>query len=158
MKKWAALLLLCCGTVNAADWVTTRDTDLRPQPLSDSTAVARLAANTPLKVVQRRGGWYEVSTDSKLRGWLRMFHVRRSETGVGGFFQQAAAVIDGGRNVSRKAQATTGVRGVDETDLQNAKPDFKAVDRLAQYRATQDSARRFAAELNLKPQFIALPE
>lgn len=158
MKKIAAILLLGCGVASAADWATTRDTDLRPQPLSDSAAVARLAVNTPLNVVQRRGGWYEVMTDSKQRGWLRLFHVRRTDTGVGGFFQQAAAVIDGGRNVSRKAQATTGIRGVDEADLKNSKPDFKAVDRLGQYTATQDSARRFAAELNLQPQFVALPE
>lgn len=160
MKKLGifVLALACSGVAAAGDWVTTRDTELRVQPLSDGTVSGRLAANTALKVLQRRGGWYEISTTANGRGWLRMFHVRKTETGIAGMFQQAAAVIEGGRSVSRKAQATTGIRGVSEDDLRQSKPDFAAVDRLRQFSTSSDSARRFAAELDLKPQHIALPE
>jgi len=43
--------------------------------------------------------------------------------------------------------ATVGVRGLDETSLANAQPDYAALARLQKYKSTPEEADRYAAKL-----------
>jgi uncharacterized protein YgiM (DUF1202 family) len=129
----------------------TRPGDLKSTPLSDAKTLQALTTGTRLEVLKRNGGWYEVKTATGAKGWVRMWLLRFSaETTGAGALKQNVAVLQSGRSTSTYTTATTGVRGLSEEDLKNAKPNPQAVAALEQLAVTQDDARGFARKGKLK--------
>jgi hypothetical protein len=126
----------------------TRPAELRPAPSAEGKAVQTLPAGAKVDVVKRVGGWYQVKSQSA-EGWVRMWLLRFS-TPAGGFGKDSVAVLGSGRSSSTYTTATTGVRGLSEEEIQNAKPNPAAVAALEQYAVAPDDARRFAKQASLK--------
>lgn len=160
--RWNALLsaalLLSLPSVPAAersDAYTLAVTPLNAQPFNDAAAVATLPAHSEVNVVLRRGGWYQVSSASGTTGWLRMTALAfdqvptktRSSTLAG-----ILSLFESGRSGS--GAAGTAVRGLNTGDIAKAQPDTAAVDNLKNWMATPEAARRYSAELPLRPHSV----
>jgi hypothetical protein len=152
-----AVLLLLAGmlfaTVVQADQPghLVRATDLRAEPYIDAELVVTLPVNTQLDVLQRKGGWYQVKAQTH-QGWVYMGNVRFAAIGTG----KQSGWLGTGRNSARWSTTTTGIRGLSEEQLKQARPDMEAVKSLTQYQASATSARQFAIALGLKARPVSL--
>jgi hypothetical protein len=168
MKTWAyiiATLLLVLGAVHAAttsNAQTVAAGNLTSGPYSDASVVAPVTANTAITVLERQGGWYHVRLDSGKDGWLPMTSIRYNAAGgaapAGG--TDWSALLQSGRSGSGGSTASTGVRGLNTGDIENAQPDPAAVTELNQWFAKPEGAKKFAAQLPLEahPDIAYLPE
>jgi uncharacterized protein YgiM (DUF1202 family) len=144
LKRIARLAALLCATACVAahaggSAVVTQNADVRAAPSSDSKALTQAPVNEPVQILDRRGAWYEVSSSSGWRGWLRMASIKLTS-----LTQQKKS---GSIGSALEPTAVIGVRGMDEASLARAQPDYAALSKLKQYRATPQDADRFAAEL-----------
>ena len=99
-----------------------RADDLKAMPFIDAATSAKLAANQPLDILSRKGGWVEVQVNGQT-GWVRMLNVRLasgSSPAQGQANVHAASLL---RTGSSGKTVTTGIKGLGEEDLQNATPD-----------------------------------
>lgn len=155
-NKVLAVLALC---LSFSAWagesgVTAVPTELKKSPFLDAATTAQLPAKTALEIVKRQGAWMQVKTADGKNGWVRMLNVR---LGAGG--STAGAGLGGtlaglGRALNGEGTATTGIRGLSEEDLQNARPNPEEVKRMDKYDVTAAEAKRFAAAGGLKPQTV----
>lgn len=163
MRKALLVLLLALALPAAAatlgSGTTTRAAELRSTPALDGKLLETLPANAKVEVLKRVGGWYQVTAASGQQGWVRMWLLRFSTAPAGASaFKQNAAVLSSGRSSSTYTTATTGVRGLSEEELQNAKPNPQAVAALEQLAVTPEDARGFAKKGKLKAEPELLKE
>ena len=153
MRKALALLaLLGAFAAHAANQVgtLTGPAELRSTPFADGKVLKTLPKGTSVEVIKRVGGWYQVKATGA-DGWVRMWLLRFSTQATGkDALKQNVAVLQSGRSGSTYGTATTGVRGLSEEDLKNAKPNPQAVAALEQLAVTPDDARKFAKKGSLK--------
>lgn len=69
-------MLLFGTTVAAAEQgIVIRAGELKEQPFVDAANTDKLAANQPVNIVRRQGGWVQVESNGKT-GWVRMLNLR----------------------------------------------------------------------------------
>ena len=131
---------------------SVRTTDLRATASATATLVEVVPANAELQVFERQGGWYRVKHAGK-DGWVRLTAVRFASatpsSGSGGL-TASLGFLRSGRSAAQTGTVTTGVRGLSETDLQNAVPDEAAVDRLDGLAVPKADAESQARDLGLR--------
>lgn len=129
-----------------------RDSSLRLTPNNDARVMHTVKAGKSIKVLKRKGGWYQVELSKDKTGWVRMTSLRlgssKKKKGDAGLFS-AFKFFSKGK--SDTVVASTGVRGLDADDFINAKPDHKAVERLNKYAVNNNIAKEFAHAGKLKP-------
>lgn len=140
----ALLLALALPALAAQSGTTTRSAELRATPNADGKLLATLPAGARVDVVKRIGGWYEVKTASGTAGWVRMWLLRFTGTATN------VATLQSGRSSSTYTTATTGVRGLSEEELKNAKPDPAALQTVENLAVAPADARGFAQKASLK--------
>lgn len=159
-----ALLTLAFAAGAEEQAFTNRATDLKSAP--DGATVKALAENTPIKVLQRAGGWTRVDAGGQA-GWVRVFHLRfpavadsgATGSAAGGALSSLGSALGfGGQRAKSTTIATTGIRGLSAEDLKNAAPDGEALKRMQSYRADGGAAERFAREGKLNPQQVSYAE
>ena len=156
MRPWLAMgavMLLVLGGVHAAassNASTVVAGNLASGPYSDAGAVAPVASGTAVTVIERKGGWYHVKLGTGQDGWLPMASIRYDSSGAAataGGGSDWAALLQSGRSGSGGSSATTGVRGLNTGDIENAVPDPAAVTELEDWAAKPGQARRYAQQL-----------
>ena len=156
MKRWLATgvaMLVVLGGVHAAassNAQTVAAGNLASGPFSDASSVAPVASGAAVTVIERKGGWYHVRIASGQDGWLPMASIRYDSSGAaaaGGGGSDWAALLQSGRSGSGGSTATTGVRGLNTGDIENAVPDPDAVTELEDWAAKPGQAKRFAEQL-----------
>ncbi|NMP33235.1 SH3 domain-containing protein [Thalassotalea sp. M1531] len=124
---------------------------LHALPKNDSQVITNLKPEQSVNVFERKRAWYQVLSDAKQSGWIKMLNVRflsgpkrTGELGVKNLFDSV---------VTKKVKptASTGIRGFDEQDLKKAKANIKQLKLLASYQTTTSSANTFAKKANLTP-------
>jgi hypothetical protein len=151
LTTWAlGLAALSLFLLVAEAALISQTTALRKGPFSDAEAVAQLASGATVDILQRQGGWYEVKAGSQ-QGWVRMssVHLGDGQQGGGSGLGGALGFLPSGRASATTTTPSTGVRGLDETELAKAEPDLGAVPRLEQFAVTDGDARQFAAQAPL---------
>ncbi len=134
--------------------VTAVQSELKKAPFLDAETTARLPAKTSLDILKRQGAWMEVKTADGKRGWVRMLNVRLG-TGAGTKGDSLGGTLAGlGRAMNSQGTATTGIRGLSEEDLKNARPNPEEVKRMDKYDVNASEAQRFAAAGGLKSQTV----
>lgn len=156
----ASVLPLAVAAAVSSKAQTVQITAMNSAPYSDAAQVARLPVNTALTLVERKGGWYHVRLVNGRQGWIPMTSIKLAEGSqapVQGGWNAGllSGLFQSGRASTTDATATTGVRGLNEGTIKNAKPDPQAVQDLAKYAATPVAARSFAAQLKLKSEQVA---
>jgi uncharacterized protein YgiM (DUF1202 family) len=143
-------LALALPALAAQSGTTTRSAELRATPTVDGKLLATLPAGAKVEVIKRVGGWYEVKTGAGAAGWVRMWLLRFTGTATN------VATLQSGRSSSTYTTATTGVRGLSEEELKNAKPDPAALQTVENLAVAPADARGFAKQADLKasPKFM----
>lgn len=148
--------LLFISSISLADpGKTLMAAELKQEPFTDATTLAKLEANSDLDVLKRQGGWMQVRTAQGVEGWLKMTSIRlgaastvKGDSGLGSLAKMALT----GRSGNSGVTATTGVRGLSPEELKNATPNPEAVKQLDQYTSNKDKARSFASAGKLQAQ------
>jgi hypothetical protein len=160
MRRLGAILLaaiqLCRVTsAEAAEkGLILRAGDLLAQPFIDAAKSGPLTANQPVTILQRQGAWANVETGGKT-GWVRVLNLRL-EPGAAGAARPGGGRPSGGNPMSllqtgsSGRTVTTGVKGMDEEDIQNATPNYAELELLGTLAVSADDARATATKANLK--------
>lgn len=157
MRMLMLCMALCCA---AGAWAqeeeayVIRETELKAKPYSDAQTLFMLPARSKVIVLQRRASWNQVKSGTTT-GWVKMLSLqlargtstRRADGGLRSLFNVA-------RTGSSGATVTTGVRGLSEEQLTNAKPNPAALEELDRYAADRRAAERFAAQGKLRAQQV----
>ncbi|MBI5007739.1 MAG: hypothetical protein HZB95_11535 [Nitrosomonadales bacterium] len=133
---------------------TIRATELKAKPYGDAQTLTTLPPRSKVEVLERRSGWTQVKSAS-FSGWVKMLALqlesnaqsKRGDTGLRSLFNVASTGKSG-------STVTTGVRGLSEEQLKNAKPDAKALQAARRNAVSKQDAQRYAAEGKLEAQSI----
>jgi hypothetical protein len=149
-----ALLSLGAAAYAAERGNVIRPGQLKAQPFIDAATAADVAANQPVTILVRRGGWVQVESNGK-QGWLRMLNVRLEANAAA----QAAAPPKPKAGVSPASlfrtgssgtTVTTGVKGIGEEDIQKAAPDPAQLAALATLAVPDSEAAANARQSGLQ--------
>ncbi|HUL93608.1 MAG TPA: SH3 domain-containing protein [Burkholderiales bacterium] len=146
MRVLLAALVLVLGAGPAIAQETgfaVRQTDVKKEPYSDAETVGTLAEKSQVKVLARQGGWAQIDSGT-LAGWVRMLSIRMN-SGQSGFASGLKSLFSVARTGSSGTTVTTGVRGLDKEQIQNAKPNPEELKKLAGFAASRGEAEKFAA-------------
>jgi len=145
-------LLLCLtaqtGIAGEAGSALKAD-EIKAEPFRDAKTVGKLAAGAKVDIVKRDGGWLMISSPKK--GWVKMLSIRRgAATSAPGVKPSGIAALASGRAGTGKVVSSTGVRGLNEEELKNAKFDEKELTLAESYAVNKKDAEQFAAKAKLK--------
>jgi hypothetical protein len=148
MKFLLIAVLMSLGIAQAAaqeSGYVVRRTEVMKEPFTDADTAGTLAENARVKVLKRQGGWMQIES-GQTAGWVRMLSVRMSggaqQSGRDSGFRSLFNIA---RTGSTGQTVTTGVRGLDKEQIQNAKPNPAELQKLAGFAASKSDAERFAA-------------
>jgi hypothetical protein len=139
--------------------ILTRQTELKAEPKPAARTLSALAANTPVTITMRQGGWLQV-TSGDARGWVRLLHVSSQPTArTSGAREEleAAARVATGRAGKGNVAVTTGIRGLDEKQLREAKPDTEELERMESLGAQPADAQAHAERHGLERRQVPYP-
>lgn len=157
MKK---ILLLCvllgfATAVRAAGYANTiRTTEVKAKPYTDSQTVTTLPPRNRVEVLARKSGWTQVKSAS-FTGWVKMLSLQLETSGQGKRGDNGLSALFNVASTGRSGSTvTTGIRGLSEEQLKNAKPDPQALQAAKRYAVGSEDARRFAADGKLNAQSV----
>ena len=146
MRVALAALVLAAAVAPAVAQETgfaVRDTEVKKEPYSDAQTVGTVPEKAQVKVLARQGGWMQVESGAT-SGWVRMLSIRMN-SGQSSFASGLKSLFSVARTGSSGQTVTTGVRGLDKEQIQNAKPNPEELKKLGAFAASQGDAERFAA-------------
>lgn len=118
---------------------------IKVEPFRDAKIIATLSVGDKVEIVKKNGGWLQIKSP-KGKGWVHMLNVRkgdmRKDSGdIGGLLGMAS-----GRAGTGKVVATTGIRGLDEVELQSAKYNETELNLAESYAINRAEAQVFATQ------------
>ena len=153
-------LFLQVGAAYAAEYgYTVRSTELKDAPFSDAKTLGTLPEKTKVEIIARQGAWLQVKDQQQ--GWVRLLSLRTGEGRATGGDSGLKSLLNLGLGRSGNTGVTvaTGVRGLSEADLKNARPNPQELEKLRQLTIPPAEAQKFAANAKLTAQQINyLPE
>jgi hypothetical protein len=159
LKNWITGLTLLAGlTLTAAAFAevgsTIKDTPLRDKPFVDAKTLTNLPARTNVEIIERKGGWTRVKAAGKT-GWVRMLDVRVGQAQAAGKTStQDVTALATGRSGSGNIAATSGIRGLSEEELKNAKANPDELKKLDKFIVTDKDAGAYALKNKLQRQSV----
>jgi hypothetical protein len=119
---------------------------LMSDPYRDARTITTLPSGERVQVLARQGGWLEVRAATG-RGWVHMLSVRRGEAAKGTGAGDVAGLLGlaSGRAGTGRVVATTGIRGLTEEQLKEARFDAAELGRSDALVLTAADAKAFAA-------------
>ncbi len=154
MRYLSTLFLFYLLTTSAyADQAayTVRSTEIKQQPFSDAPTVATLGEKTSVNILSHEGGWMKISSGQG-NGWVKMLSLRNNSTATQQGDSGLKSLLNTGRADSRGVTVATGVRGLSEEDLKNARANPRELEKLQRYAVDKSQAEKFAHGAKLKPQ------
>ncbi len=153
MRKFFFVSLLFSAFAWAEPASLLKDTDLYAKPLSDAEVIKPLKAGEKLDITARKGAWANVKAGNGASGWLRILNLRtgsgqQGEAGVG-------AVASLFRTGSSGNTVSTGIKGMSEEMLRNARPNAEENRRLDKFKQTEGVARTYAGLEKLGEQQVS---
>lgn len=125
-----------------------KNDSLRAEPYADAKVSGSFARGDSLEITKKQGAWLQVKT-AKASGWVRLLSVKRVTTSSS---SQTAGVlaVASGRAGTGQVVSTTGVRGLNEQELKEAKFNEQEVNTLESYTLNAEKGQAFAKAGNLK--------
>ncbi|MFA5321631.1 MAG: hypothetical protein WC373_03080 [Smithella sp.] len=108
-----------------------------------------MARGEKLRIIGKKGAWLNIKT-AKAGGWVRLLSVKRGTASSSGSQVKGVLAVASGRAGTGKVVATTGVRGLNEEELKNAKYNEAEVKKMESYTQTSKQAQQFAKSGGLK--------
>jgi hypothetical protein len=158
---WLSLALVTpLLLADARPGLTVHETVLRSDPAGNAAEVATLPAETELSVFERLGGWYRVQADAGA-GWLRLASLRFPSPELGAADSGVDLLLNSMRTstyAGSSSGTTTGVRGLDASDIDNASASEEQLEKLETLASSADAGRALAAAGKLEPVDLAFLE
>ncbi|MEZ0232410.1 MAG: SH3 domain-containing protein [Methylophilaceae bacterium] len=150
-KKSALVLfafLIPCISIGAEMGTALKADTLRKEPYADAKTSGSFARGDKVEVITKQGAWLKVKA-AKSTGWVRLLSVKRGSTATA---NQTAGILSvaSGRAGTGQVVATTGVRGLTEEELKDAKFNEAEVKSLESYTQSTAQGQKFAKAGNLK--------
>lgn len=136
------------GTVSATN------ASLKSLPRSSAKKITALSKGEPVTIVSRSGQWMKIRTQGEQEGWVEMLNIKLPKSS---WSRKASGFFSWFGNAKQSAAAptmTVGIRGISEEDLQNATPNYAALNTMNAYVATDGQGRNFANSRNLQARNI----
>lgn len=127
--------LLLASATNAETMLTPQE--LLAEPNAKAATTIKVKKGETVTVLQKKGFWVEVESPSG-KGWTKLNTVKAASGTTG------LVSAETGRLASGNIVSSSGVRGLDGGDLEQAKPDKKEFDKLATYAQSTEKAASFA--------------
>ena len=152
--------LLAMSAFAAETGSVIRADGIKVEPYRDAKTIATLSIGDKVEIIKKNGGWLQIKS-TKGQGWVHMLNIRkggvRRESGdISGLLGMAS-----GRAGTGKIVATTGIRGLDEVELQSAKYNETELSLLESYAISRAEAQKFAMQGKLvarKFDYLPSPE
>lgn len=152
--------LLAMSAFAAETGSVIRADGIKVEPYRDAKTIAKLSVGDKVEIIKKNGGWLQIKS-TKGQGWVHMLNIRkggvRRESGdISGLLGMAS-----GRAGTGKIVATTGVRGLDEVELQSAKFNETELSMVESYSKSRADAQTFAIQGKLvarKFDYLPSPE
>jgi hypothetical protein len=122
-----------------------KDTEIKSTPYLDAKPAGSLAREDKVEILTRQAGWYQVKS-AKGSGWVRMLSIRRGEARKSGIDAGGILGLASGRSGTGQVVATTGIRGLNEEELKNAKYNQAELKKVESFTVTDEEAKNFAAQ------------
>lgn len=116
---------------------TVRSVTIKEAPSAASPSIAQLNKESQVQLMQRRGGWYQV-TSNVGNGWIKMLAVRLQQT-------MNTDKNMGTASYSSNTTLTTGVRGLNDSGMLSGGKGV-ALQQIDQYVVSVDKASSFAGK------------
>ncbi len=139
-------LMVAAAPLLAEPGHVIRPSDLMDEPYRDAAPLAELKAGDPVEIIKRKGGWLKVKSAGRT-GWVRMSKIRKGKAAAKpASGSEAKGVLDlaSGRSGTGNVVSATGVRGLSEAELKEAKFSASEVDKLESFTVSGQQAARFA--------------
>jgi hypothetical protein len=158
MRLLAGIVFFLCAAASSAQesGVAARATEILKDPSVDAAVIGRLPESAQVKILSRQGGWMQIESSSG-NGWVRLLAIRTAagsapaaQSRGGGFFSFLNRPSSGGGGQT----VTTGVRGLDKEQIQNAKPNMAELQKMAGYAASRADAERFGTSAGVTRQQV----
>ncbi|MCO7225502.1 hypothetical protein [Pleionea sp. CnH1-48] len=153
MKRYSylAVTILISSSVSWASdkGSMIKPTELKTMPKSQAKVIRVLKKDQSVVVKKRQGGWYFVDTSTN-QGWVKMFFVRFENLSKQRGRIGLSSVLKSTQSAHSDITMTTGVRGLSEESLKNAKPNFVQLAELTRNRSSKKTATEFARQGKLK--------
>lgn len=164
MRAWMMALVasvLIAGPAQGAETGTAlKADDIKAEPFRDAKTVGSLAKGDTVEILAKKSGWLQVKARGK-QGWVRMLSVRRGEAGRPDAGKEAEGIagLATGRAGTGQVVSATGVRGLSEADLKEARFNAEELQKAESGRVSAQAAQTFAQAGELSARQIAfLPE
>lgn len=153
-----ASLFLCLAlslSAHAEPGTATKADSLRVEPYADAKASGKLTRGAKVEIVAKQGAWYQIKT-GKSTGWVRLLSIKRDAAGAS---VSGKGVLDvaSGRAGTGQVVATTGVRGLSESELKNAHFNAAEIQRMESFQVSAADAKSQARAAGLQPVSVAYP-
>jgi hypothetical protein len=138
--------------------VVLRDSSVFQSPDRHSTLLYKIGEDTKVFIKQRQKSWYEIDTESQNSGWLRLLAVRYLGDPKQGLLGEVADFSSKVFNVQRTGPVvTTGARGIDEEEFNDAAPDFVSLDIILAKKINKTEILSFAKRAGITTKDIKIP-
>ena len=158
------LILLLAIPTMAEQAVVVRLSMVYDKASSASDKITKIEAGTRVEILERQGGWKQISSEPKsIVGWVRSYRVRTVYSGssleittkpdsrgflsgLAAFSRKASSFFGSSKSVKNSSTATIGIRGLSEEEIKGAKPDFQELDKMHQFASSTAQMRGFTKE------------
>jgi hypothetical protein len=160
------LILLCLQAVDSVaaekvqlqPGVVLRDSSVYQSPNRRSALLYKIEEDTKVFIKQRQKSWYEIDAESQDAGWLRLLAVRYLGDPKQGVLGEVADFSSKVFNVQRTGPVvTTGARGIDEEEFNEADPDFVTLDIILAKKINKAEVLSFANKERITTKDVKIP-
>ena len=154
---WGCAVVAAYG---AETGIALKAAEIKANPYRDAKIIGSLAKGDKVELLARQGGWYRVKS-SRGQGWVRMLSIRRGEARPRSIDTEGLVGLASGRAGTGRVVATTGIRGLNEEDLKNAKYNEPEIKKVESFTVSADQGRQFAAAGKLearKVEYLGAPD
>jgi len=140
------IVLLFVAPLFAEPGYVIRSSDLMDEPYRDATPLTELKEGAAVEIIKRKGGWLQIESAGN-KGWVRMSKIRKGKAATQPTAgKEASGVLDlaSGRAGTGNVVSATGVRGLNEEQLKEAKFNVSEVEKLESFAVSEQKAARFA--------------
>jgi len=130
------------------------DTVLYSGPDQQSAVITALPNGSEVSIEQRQGSWYRVVTQSPAHsGWVRSYDVQVNPDV--NWLARLKRVIAGNDSAETTRMTTIGIRGLGPGDIRKARPDYRELGKLDEYRMGIEQGLQYAAAIPLMSNEVA---
>ncbi|HWH48728.1 MAG TPA: SH3 domain-containing protein [Burkholderiales bacterium] len=144
MGSIALLCVLATPALAQDQGVALKQDDIKAEPFKDAATVGAIKKGESVSILKKQGGWLRI-TAAKATGWVRILSVRKGASG-GSASSEIAGVagVATGRAGTGQVVSTTGVRGLGEEQLKEAKFSEEELKKAEAAAITAEKAKQFA--------------